>query len=120
MERSVGKAKRGTLPQNAAALAALSSSGQFNLVQRAVNVPRLIRATLRGEDTGLSRGRLVVMSLAALYVLSPLDFIPEAILGPLGLGDDGLVGVALATFLLAASDSHLRRRPPAPPTRSWS
>lgn len=32
-----------------------------------------------------------------LYVVSPVDFIPEAVLGPLGLLDDGGAVVALLT-----------------------
>lgn len=34
------------------------------------------------------RDKLVIL-IGTIYVLSPLDFIPEIILGPLGLLDDG-------------------------------
>ena len=34
--------------------------------------------------------------LCLFYILSPIDFVPEAVLGPLGLPDD------IAAFLIAA------------------
>jgi uncharacterized membrane protein YkvA (DUF1232 family) len=40
---------------------------------------------------------LVAMGAAALYLISPIDLLPEAILGPLGLVDD--VGVVAAAVL---------------------
>jgi len=38
--------------------------------------------------------------LAAIYIISPIDFFPEVILGPIGYIDDVFVGlIALAVFL---------------------
>lgn len=37
------------------------------------------------------------------YVLSPIDFAPEAVLGPLGLLDDAGAATMLGTVLLAAA-----------------
>ena len=42
---------------------------------------------------GLSAPEWVLLVLAAVYILSPVDVIPEVLLGPLGLTDDA---VALA------------------------
>ena len=106
---ALAKARRGSAAQNATALTGLMVPGKFSLAQRVATVPRLLAATLRGEDTGLARWRLALLGLGVMYVLSPLDFIPEALLGPLGLGDDGLVSVAVATFLLSASEAYLQR-----------
>lgn len=36
----------------------------------------------------LSKNQMIVIVVAALYMLSPVDLIPEIILGPLGLVDD--------------------------------
>jgi uncharacterized membrane protein YkvA (DUF1232 family) len=41
---------------------------------------------------------LVAMGAAALYLISPVDLVPEVILGPLGLVDDA--GVVVAVVLL--------------------
>ena len=42
---------------------------------------------------------LAISPLLILWVISPLDLIPEVVLGPLGLADDGAILIAL--FLLA-------------------
>ena len=39
------------------------------------------------------------MGAAALYLISPIDLVPEAILGPLGLVDDAGVVAAVALFV---------------------
>ena len=41
---------------------------------------------------------LVAMGGAALYLISPIDLVPEAILGPLGLADDAGVVAAVVLF----------------------
>jgi uncharacterized membrane protein YkvA (DUF1232 family) len=55
----------------------------------------------------------LIPPLAILYILSPIDLMPEIILGPLGVVDDvGVAILALETFIrLAPSDvvkEHLR------------
>jgi uncharacterized membrane protein YkvA (DUF1232 family) len=42
---------------------------------------------------------LVAMGGAALYLISPIDIVPEAILGPLGLVDDAGVVAAVVLFV---------------------
>jgi len=42
---------------------------------------------------------LFAMGAAALYLISPIDLLPEAILGPLGLVDDAGVLAAVALFV---------------------
>jgi len=54
-------------------------------------VPRMVIASLRGTYGGLSRGRLALMGFAVVYVLSPLDLVPELALTLIGLGDDVFV-----------------------------
>lgn len=43
----------------------------------------------------------------AIYVLSPLDLLPEVVLGPLGLPDDIIAAVVALSTVVAA----LRARP---------
>ena len=61
---------------------------------------------------------LVAMGAAAVYLISPIDLLPEAILGPLGLVDDAGVVAAVVLFvyklvkarqILAESGIELRR-----------
>jgi uncharacterized membrane protein YkvA (DUF1232 family) len=42
---------------------------------------------------------LVAMGGAAIYLISPIDLVPEAILGPLGLVDDAGVTVTVVLFV---------------------
>jgi len=65
--------------------------GSPGLGARLSSVPRLVRATLRGDYAGTSSGRLLAIFAALLYVISPIDLLPELVLPFLGLGDDALV-----------------------------
>ncbi len=71
------------------------------------------RAVLRfvTEHPGLS------LVLAGFYLLSPVDLLPESMLGPLGLVDDFIVlllAVVLPSVLKSRQDGR-RPQPPAPP-----
>ncbi|MGQ7296525.1 DUF1232 domain-containing protein [Quadrisphaera sp. KR29] len=71
------------------------------------SLPRLVPAVLSGRYTGCSRGRLLLMAAAAVYVASPADLLPEGLLGPVGLADDAAVLAWLAGALLAEGESFL-------------
>jgi uncharacterized membrane protein YkvA (DUF1232 family) len=52
------------------------------------------------RDSRVPRGAKAIALLGVAYVLSPLDLLPELVLGPIGLVDDVLVvGVALSRLL---------------------
>jgi uncharacterized membrane protein YkvA (DUF1232 family) len=52
------------------------------------------------RDPRVPRGAKAIALLGVAYVLSPLDLLPELVLGPIGLVDDVLVvGVALSRLL---------------------
>ncbi|GGJ99868.1 hypothetical protein GCM10010123_32180 [Pilimelia anulata] len=78
---------------------------------RLAALPRMLRASLRGEyDAG---SRILLMAAAALYVVSPIDAVPEIFLAVLGLVDDAVVITWLAGSLLAETERFLeweRRR----------
>jgi len=48
----------------------------------------------------------LVMILGIIYVVSPVDLLPEAILGPFGLLDDGGAAVAIVSTALAVLGRH--------------
>ena len=51
-----------------------------------------------------TKPQLAMLVLAALYILSPVDVIPELLTGPLGLVDDaGAFGVIIAILVGARS-----------------
>lgn len=70
-------------------------------------VPRMVAMTLTGRYPGLTRGRLGLMALALLYVVSPIDLVPEAALLLLGVVDDAVVLAWLAGAILGETDAFL-------------
>ena len=106
-----------------AALAALwsalrASRGGPPLRARLHALPRMVGATLTGRYDG--RARLFGMVLAVVYIVLPVDLVPELLLGPLGLIDDSFVAVWLAGAVLSETERFLiwerdRRPRVAPP-----
>lgn len=56
----------------------------------------------------LSDQRLKYILLLAIYALSPIDILPEAILGPLGLIDDGIAVSGLIRMVSTVLYGYLR------------
>jgi len=82
-------------------------AGTPGLGARLTSLPRLVRATLRGEYAGTTRARLLTLVAALLYVVSPIDLVPELLLPILGLGDDALVIGWVAAALINETESFL-------------
>ncbi|WP_404383461.1 DUF1232 domain-containing protein [Knoellia locipacati] len=96
-----------TLRSLATAVRIATRPGGPSLVERAQAVPRLVRAVRSGEYTGTSVGRLLMMLGAAGYLVSPVDLLPEGILGAFGLADDAVVGSWLAAELVTETEAFL-------------
>ena len=41
--------------------------------------------------------KIIIIVLCGIYILSPIDFLPEILLGPLGLLDDFVAGLFATT-----------------------
>lgn len=91
----------------ARALRGSAQGGEPGLGRRLGAIPRLVRATLRGEYRGTTRRDLALIALAVLYTLSPVDFVPELFIPFLGLADDALVVTWIAGRLLAETEAFL-------------
>jgi uncharacterized membrane protein YkvA (DUF1232 family) len=90
----------------ARALRGASRPGAAGLGESLRAVPRWVTATLTGRYHGTTRGQLGLLALAALYVVSPVDLLPEMI--PLiGLADDAVVVTWLAGRLVVEAGSFL-------------
>ncbi|GAA5195271.1 hypothetical protein GCM10023322_61630 [Rugosimonospora acidiphila] len=87
--------------------AALRSShrGGPTLWQRLIALPRLLGATLTGRYDG--KWRVFSMALAGLYIVSPVDLVPELFFSFFGLVDDSFVAVWLAGALLSETERFL-------------
>lgn len=53
--------------------------------------------------------KLIVLFLGAIYILSPIDFLPEALLGPVGLIDDVIVGMIVFLVVMGGQDIDVGR-----------
>jgi uncharacterized membrane protein YkvA (DUF1232 family) len=82
-----------------------SSKGRHPLLQRIGAVLPMLRDTFTGRWPGAPMARIVGGIFGIAYVISPIDFIPELILGPFGIADDlALAAVAVAALLSSAED----------------
>ncbi len=89
-----------------AAAAAAMSEGPTSFGQRVASVPGLVRDTLNGRYDGLGKGRLAMMAVALVYIVSPIDVLPEALLTIPGLMDDAAVAAWLIATLMGATTAY--------------
>jgi uncharacterized membrane protein YkvA (DUF1232 family) len=94
-----------------AAFAALAKAlmagrrGGPTIGQRLAALPRMIKATAKGEyDGGM---RVALMAAATAYVISPIDVIPEAAFLVFGLADDAVMITWLAGSVLSETQRFL-------------
>ena len=93
------------------ALLRVFKPGTPGLGRRLGAIPRMIGASMRGEYDG--RSRLAMMTMAGLYIVSPIDAVPEALFLVLGLVDDAAVALWFAGALMDETERFLeweRRR----------
>ena len=73
--------------------------GGPSIGKRMAALPRMMKATARGDyDGGM---RVIMMTAATAYVVSPIDVIPEAALLVFGLVDDAAMIAWLAGAVLS-------------------
>jgi uncharacterized membrane protein YkvA (DUF1232 family) len=83
----------------------LGARGGPSVSKRLVALPRMLRATAKGEyDGGM---RVILMAAATAYVISPIDAIPEAIFLVFGLVDDAAMIAWLAGAVLSETGRFL-------------
>ncbi len=96
--------------------------GGPSLGDRATAIPRMVQAIRSGEYTGTSAARLGLVVAGVAYVVSPVDLLPEALLGVFGLADDAMVLGWVATTVVEETEKFLAweaergRGPSAPGT----
>lgn len=94
----------------AVAGAVRSSKGRHPLGQRLKAIVPMLRDTFTGRWPGAPRLRILAGLAGLLYVVSPLDFLPEILLGPFGLGDDLTLAAVAVAALLTSSEDYLDAR----------
>ncbi|GHJ45976.1 hypothetical protein Cs7R123_33180 [Catellatospora sp. TT07R-123] len=110
----MGRTLRRTAAFTALWKAMVTGSGSnASLGQRLGAMPRMLVATLRGRYDGF--GRLMLITAATAYVVSPVDIVPEAFLLVFGLVDDMIVVGWIAGALLSETDRFLAWEGSIPP-----
>lgn len=84
-----------------------AAPGSPSVGTRLAAVPRMVKASVSGEFDGVSPLRLAALAGAAAYVISPVDLLPEAVLGVVGLADDAVVLAWFASALVEDTDAFL-------------
>lgn len=69
--------------------------------------PRMLRQGFSGGYPELDKRRVGVFLLGLVYVISPVDVIPELVLPLLGFGDDVVVAGLLVGTFLSETDAFL-------------
>jgi len=78
-----------------------------NVIERAQALPRLIRAARTGAYPGLPKSRLALWGFALLYLISPIDILPD-LLPIIGIADDAGVAAWLFTSVSTAAGLYLK------------
>ncbi|MBK6887620.1 MAG: DUF1232 domain-containing protein [Tetrasphaera sp.] len=91
----------------ATAVRSATRPGSPAIAERLSSVPRLVRATTSGRYAGTTLPRLALVAAALAYVVSPVDLMPEGLLGVFGLADDAMVLSWLAAAFLTETESFL-------------
>ncbi|GAA3789218.1 hypothetical protein GCM10022226_04870 [Sphaerisporangium flaviroseum] len=100
----MGKAGRATAAYRA--YKDVSRPGSPGLMDRVRALPRMVGGALRGEYRDLGKKKLALMGMGILYIVSPIDVIPE-FLPLIGVTDDFGVFLWLMTSLLGESGRYL-------------
>ncbi|MEZ0163782.1 YkvA family protein [Kineococcus sp. LSe6-4] len=72
-------------------------------------LPWMVRDAVTGRWTGTGRRRLAAAALGTVYLLSPVDAVPELWVPVLGFLDDGLVAAFVAASVRAATTDYVQR-----------
>ncbi len=74
---------------------------------RLMAFPRMVVQGYTGRYPHLDKRRIGMVLFSLLYVLSPVDFVPELLVPLLGLGDDAVVLAFLVGSVLSETDAFL-------------
>ncbi|MEU7000292.1 YkvA family protein [Nonomuraea sp. NPDC046570] len=69
-------------------------------------IPRMLGAVTRGKYPGMAKGRLALLALGVVYIVSPIDVIPDFLV-LIGVADDFGVFLWLMGSLLGESGRYV-------------
>lgn len=86
------------------------TQGRHPLGKRIGALLPMLRDAFTGRWVDAPRFKLLAGLIGIGYVLSPLDLLPEVLMGPFGLGDDLAIAVVSVAALLGSAESWLDMR----------
>lgn len=84
----------------------VSKPGSPPLMTRVRAIPRMIGDVMRGRYAGLGKGKLGLMAMGVVYIISPIDLIPDFLV-LIGVADDFGVFLWLMASLLGESGRYV-------------
>lgn len=90
--------------------AARAADRRFTWGERIAAIPAMLAATLRGRFPGATRKGVLLSAAGLVYLVSPIDLMPELLLGPFGIADDAAIAAMSMGYLVSAADRYLHWR----------
>ncbi|MFB4269542.1 YkvA family protein [Nonomuraea sp. GTA35] len=84
----------------------VTKPGSPKLTTRLRAIPRMAGAVMRGEYAGMGKGKLAMLGLGVVYLISPLDVVPDFLM-LIGVADDFGVFLWLMASLLGESGRYV-------------
>ena len=84
----------------------VTKPGTPPLMTRVRAIPRMLGAVMRGRYAGLGKGKLALLGLGVVYLISPVDVIPDFLM-LIGVADDFGVFLWLLASLLGESGRYV-------------
>jgi uncharacterized membrane protein YkvA (DUF1232 family) len=84
----------------------VTKPGSPGLMTRVRAIPRMIGAVMRGRYAGMGKGKLTLLGLGVVYILSPIDVVPDFLV-LIGVADDFGVFLWLLASLLGESGRYV-------------
>ncbi|WP_237106853.1 YkvA family protein [Nonomuraea sp. MG754425] len=85
----------------------VTKPGSPKLMARVRAVPRMVGAVLRGDYAGMGKGKLGLLGLGVVYLVSPIDVIPDFLM-VIGVADDFGVFLWMIGTLLGESGRYVQ------------
>lgn len=84
----------------------VSKPGTPGLMLRLRAIPRMIGAVMRGQYAGMGKKKLALMAFGVVYMISPIDLVPDFLV-LIGVVDDFGVFLWLLSSLLGESGRYV-------------
>jgi uncharacterized membrane protein YkvA (DUF1232 family) len=85
----------------------VTKPGSPPLMTRVRAIPRMVGAVMRGRYAGMGKSKLALLGLGVVYIVSPVDVLPEFLL-MIGVVDDFGVFLWLMGTLLGESGRYVQ------------